>query len=140
MKKILTILAITTLFSFIGCTKSSDAGDTTELNNLIATVALTGAGNNEARDYCLSAVVIMNQCVGTGAGFEPLVMCSSAQLSTATHTLDAYKTLVGCVSKQVNTTYCNFPQNRVADARVALTNFFTSCNVPAGIIQSGLRP
>jgi hypothetical protein len=139
MRKILITIFVASIFSFIGCTKSSKAGDTSELNGLIATAALTG-DPNPSKDYCMSAVVIMNQCVGTGGGFEPLVMCSSAQLSTTGHDEAAYKTLVGCVSKAVNTTYCNFPQNRVADARIALTNFFSSCDVPKGIIQSGLRP
>ena len=136
MKKIILILIISAI-GFTGCTKSSKAGDTSELNSLIFASVLSG-DDNPSKRYCLSAVYIMNQCVGTGGGFEPAVMCSSSQLST--HTLANYQALVQCTSAAVNTTYCNFPQNRVAIASAAVTNFFSTCDTPTGIIKSGLRP
>lgn len=111
------------------CTKSSHAGDTSAQKGLLISAAQAASEGilTPEREACYRAVLVMNQCVGAGNGFQPGIMCGNS----STFTLDDYENLVKCVALQVQTTYCNFPQNRVADPRVALNNFFYSCQKDA---------
>ena len=111
------------------CSEGPTAGDKTSLNSYALAAIQT---KSTARNRCATAVAIMNQCIGAGfqTQFNPDNMCNDANLKTEAQ----YDTLITCTSQKVNTTYCNFPQNRVGDARRAKTNFFSSCDVPVGII------
>ena len=130
MKSILTKFTLFITILLLGnCSEGPTAGDKTALNSF-ALAALQS--KSITRNKCATAVAIMNQCVGAGyqTQFNPDTMCSDANLKTETD----YDTLIKCTSARVNATYCNMPQNRVADARRAKTNFFSSCDAPAGII------
>jgi hypothetical protein len=130
MKKIKIVLIINTIFLFLGaCAKSGTAGDKSSLYAFAATTLQKGS---LARKKCITSVGIMNQCVGAGnqTQFNPDNMCSDANLKTEAE----YDSLISCTSGIVNSTYCNFSQNKVATAAKALGNFFSSCNEPEGII------
>jgi len=126
-KNLLTLFFLLIIL-LVGCTKSSKAGDSSIQKSFIIAGALaTNDGIfTEERQVCYQAVLVMNQCVG-GSGFNPAIMCSSS----STYTLADYQALVNCVATQVQLTYCNFPQNKAADPRVALSNFFSSCQKDA---------
>lgn len=128
MKAMKIILALTLLLLQF-CTKSSHAGDDSAQKSLLISALQAGSEGilTPERESCYRAVLIMNQCVGAGNGFQPAIMCSSS----STFTLDDYMNLEKCVALQVQTTYCNFPQNKAADPRVALDNFFSSCQKDA---------
>ncbi len=124
----LTFIILVTL-NLWNCSEGPGAGDKTAISSY-ALAALQSSSTT--RSKCITAVAVMNQCVGAGyqTQFNPSNMCSDANLKTEAE----YDTLISCTSAKVNTTYCNFPQNRVGDARRAKTNFFNSCDVPVGII------
>ena len=124
----LTFIILVTL-NFWNCSEGPSAGDKTALNSYVMTALQS---SSTARNKCVTAVGIMNQCIGAGyqTQFNPDNMCNDANLKTEAD----YDTLISCTSQKVNTTYCNFPQNRVGDARRAKTNFFSSCDVPVGIL------
>ncbi len=126
-KKLLTLFFTMTIL-VISCTKSSKAGDTSAQKSFILAGALAESNGifTEERQVCYQAVLVMNQCVG-GSGFNPAIMCSSS----STYTLADYQALVKCAATQVQLTYCNFPQNKAADPRVAYSNFFSSCQKDA---------
>ncbi|MBK8396476.1 MAG: hypothetical protein IPL26_14735 [Leptospiraceae bacterium] len=140
-------LALVALLAFSSC-ESSKAGDKSDQNNyLLANLLNQNGGNAEARIFCQEAVYYMNECIGASSGFNPAVMCSDSNINqgtpadpaatppvTATTGADNYKALVSCVKTQIAATNCNFPQNRVAYTTTAKTNFFSSCDVPSGII------
>ena len=120
---------LVSLITLVNCSEGPTAGDKTSLYSFAVTAALS---KSTTRNKCATAVAIMNQCVGAGfqTQFNPENMCSDANLKTEAD----YDTLIKCTSARVNATYCNMPQNRVADARRAKANFFTTCDAPAGII------
>ncbi len=123
-KKLFNIFLLT-VFSLVGCTQSSKSGDTSAQKSLLI-AAGTAASNGiltPEREACYKAVLIMNQCVGSGVGFDPNIMCGvNIQFDEV-----EYMDLIKCAALQVQTTYCNFPQNKAADPRIALSNFFISC-------------
>jgi hypothetical protein len=139
MNKIIIYLSfMLLLITTMNCTKGNKAGDETQKAAVLMAI-LEGA--SPTKDKCVTAVGIMNQCVGTGYNnqYNPANMCSSANLKTEAD----YDTLISCVSDRVNITNCNFPQNRQGNAANASTNIFAksfgegkdSCNVN-GIIVS----
>jgi hypothetical protein len=127
--KLNLFLIIMLTLNLWNCSEGPSAGDKTALNSYAMTALQS---SSTARNKCVTAVGIMNQCIGAGyqTQFNPDNMCSDANLKTEAE----YDTLISCTSQKVNTTYCNFPQNRVADARRAKTNFFSSCDEPVGIL------
>lgn len=128
MKK-LYILVLSLIIFVQFCTKSNYAGDTSAQKSfLIAALQAANEGIlTPEREACYRAVLVMNQCVGAGNGFQPGIMCGN----TSTFTVEDYEQLTRCVALQVQATNCNFPQNRVADPRLALSNFFSSCQKDA---------
>ena len=65
----------------IGCTETSKTGDQSDKNNLLLLSLLNRTTENaEARKYCANAVLRMNQCIGSGSGFNPAVMCADENL------------------------------------------------------------
>lgn len=128
-KKLLTIF-FALVFSMVGCTHSSQSGDTSAKKSLLIAGALAHSNGilSPEREACYQAVLVMNQCVGAGSGFDANIMCGA---STA-FDLTEYQTLIKCASTQVQATYCNFPQNKAADPRVALANYFSSCQQEKG--------
>lgn len=109
-----------TIGFMIGC---EHGGDQSASNAVLASTLLQAS--NPTRRKCITSAVIMNQCVGAGfqAGFNPDNMCSDANLKSEAE----YDKLIKCTSAKVNTTNCNFPQNKVGDARVAYANIFKPC-------------
>ena len=132
----------------IGCTETSKTGDQSDKNNLLLLSLLNRTTENaEARKYCANAVLRMNQCIGSGSGFNPAVMCADENLKkdiaedatttppTAAQTSVAiYTALISCVDSQIAATNCNFSQNKVASAPQAKAAFLSKCDVPSGII------
>jgi hypothetical protein len=134
MYKIKISFIIFLIFNLLNCNQGSGAGDKTAQNAYALTLLETSSG---AKQKCNLSVEIMNQCIGDGFQnqFNPANMCANANLKPEAD----YSTLVSCVSQKVNSTYCNFPQNRVGDARIAYTNFFKSCNLAAdGKTETGI--
>jgi hypothetical protein len=130
--KILIIIFI--ILHFWNCTEGSGAGDKTAINAYALSLL---EKDSAAKDKCRLSVEIMNQCIGDGYQnqFNPANMCENSKLKTEAE----YATLITCASGKVNTTYCNMPQNRVGDARIAYTNFFKSCNLAAdGKTETGI--
>lgn len=119
MKKYLLVLMMFT-FGFMNC---NDGGNSNVSDAVLASTLLHSA--NAVRNKCITSTLIMNQCVGAGfqAGFNAENMCSDANLKTEAE----YDKLIKCASAKVNTTNCNFPQNKAGDARVAYANFFKGC-------------
>ncbi len=148
MKK-LTIL-ILSLLSIIGC-KSEAAGNDREQTDVALLIALGRQRDNSTdtveRRNCIEAVLVMNQCVGSGRGFSANVMCSPNNMNTGTVAADGtvtstaaqnYITLVSCVKGKVVEYNCNFSQNKVATAKSGYDAYFKACDVPAGIINSNM--
>jgi hypothetical protein len=138
MKKMMKLLILSLILtSLIGCSSGSGAGDESQKNAILMALL---EGSSTARDKCIMAVEVMNQCVGTGNNnqFNPANMCSTANLKTEAD----YTTLISCVSDRVAVTNCNFPQNKYANAALASTNVFSkdfstakaSCNVSSIIV------
>ena len=129
LQKIKISILIIIILQIWNCSQGSGAGDKTALNSYALTLL---EADSPTKQKCKLSVEIMNQCIGDGYQnqFNPANMCENTKLKTEAE----YSTLITCVSGKVNTTYCNMPQNRVGDARVAYTNFFKSCDVPSGII------
>lgn len=129
LQKIKISILIIMILQIWSCSQGSGAGDKTALNSYALTLL---EADSATKQKCKLSVEIMNQCIGDGFQnqFNPANMCENTKLKTEAE----YATLITCVSGKVNTTYCNMPQNRVGDARVAYTNFFKSCDLSAGII------
>lgn len=132
------IIKITIIISLIlntwNCNQGSSAGDKTALNSYAITLL---EASSPAKEKCNLSVEIMNQCIGDGFQnqFNPANMCANSSLKAEAD----YSTLISCVSQKVNASLCNFPQNRVGDARVAYSNFFKSCNLAAdGKTETGI--
>ena len=131
LNKTLTFISIGLISVLaIGCMDTPETGKQSDKNNLLLLALLSrNPSNSEARKYCANAVVRMNQCIGSGSGFNPAVMCSDTNLqaagsytdtsvtpnATITYTaVDVYQRLISCVDTQVAATNCNFTQNKVA--------------------------
>ena len=126
LQKIKISILIIMILQIWSCSQGSGAGDKTALNSYALTLL---EADSATKQKCKLSVEIMNQCIGDGFQnqFNPANMCENTKLKTEAE----YDTLITCVSGKVNTTYCNMPQNRVGDARVAYTNFFKSCDLAA---------
>jgi hypothetical protein len=155
----LTFISCMISLSFVSCSK---AGDDTQKKDALGAILASSQNKGDLRyGYCASAVTIMNQCVGSNNGFSYSANCDAAHLSDTTTvvgttsstsatgvvtttsvyrdpSLANYEALISCVSAAVKSTYCNLPQNRVVDARIAYTNFFSSCD-SGKLVNTGLR-
>lgn len=145
-RKTLIYVAMGLMLSILAnCTESSKAGNDTDKNNaLLLAILNRNTANAQARQACANAVYLMNQCIGSGSGFNPAVMCADANLqaggtytdssvtpaATITYTgTEAYTRLASCVATQIAATNCNFSQNKVASPVQAKAAFFSSCEV-----------
>ena len=121
MKRILRLLI--PILIVATANNCNHGGDTSASDAILASALLQSTSST--RTKCVTSTLIMNQCVGAGfqSGFNPDNMCSDANLKSEAE----YDKLIKCASAKVNTTNCNFPQNKVADARVAYANIFKAC-------------
>ena len=124
LQKIKISILIIMILQIWNCSQGFGAEDKTALNSYALTLL---EADSATKQKCKLSVEILNQCIGDGFQnqFNPANMCENTKLKTEAD----YNTLITCASGKVNTTYCNMPQNRVGDARIAYTNFFKSCDL-----------
>lgn len=112
-------------------------GDDSAKSQILVTLLDASKNKTDARYApCTAAVLIMNQCVSSNNGFGNAEMCTTnvwAGMATAP-TAATYESLIKCVSAAVNTSYCNFPQNRATSPKAAYDSFFKACDTDSVIL------
>ena len=112
-------------------------GDDSAKSQILVTLLDASKNKSDARYApCTAAVAIMNQCVSVNNGFGNAEMCTAnvwAGIKTVP-TSATYETLIKCVSAAVNTSFCNFPQNRVTSPKAAYDSFFKACDTDGVIL------
>lgn len=125
------LLAASLLVAFAtSCTQSSEENkqDPAILTYIVNQSLNNNAGNfDQVTNLCLTNVAAMNSCVGgtgVGQGF-------SGNLCSTPFTREKIGSREGitCIGNAINTTKCNFPENKYVDA-VAADATFKTCITP----------
>ncbi|MCZ8238255.1 MAG: hypothetical protein O9346_11940 [Leptospiraceae bacterium] len=148
MKKILTLLLLTSLSATVTfCTKSGDGGNT-DTTLLLYVVNNSNNQVTETQKNCLGAYALANSCVaGDEEKFNPGIGCSPVTIAKTEETLAKptgsavatadlvsastayYKAVATCISGAISKsiTPCNLPQYKYARAPQAVSGAFASC-------------